>query len=269
MSELYVFGTGNAQAKRCYNTCFAIKNSNEYFVTDGGGGNTILRILDDCGIPLCRIHNIFVTHIHTDHILGVIWLIRAIGQNMCAETGGEYQGNLTVYGCKEVLALLRFMCEQMLPKRVVKLFDDRIIFQKVKDASSYNIIGLPVTFFNTGSEKAKQFGFVLTTQDGKRVCFAGDEPLREQNYHYAERADWLLHEAFCCYADKDIFNPYKKSHSTAKDACEKAEKLKVKNLVLWHTEDSNLAERRKRYSAEKGSFSGELYIPIDGSRIKL
>ena len=47
MEELYVFGTGNAQATRCYNTCFAIKDGDEYFMVDAGGGNGILRILED------------------------------------------------------------------------------------------------------------------------------------------------------------------------------------------------------------------------------
>ena len=31
MEELYVFGTGNAQATHCYNTCFAIKDGDEFF----------------------------------------------------------------------------------------------------------------------------------------------------------------------------------------------------------------------------------------------
>ena len=44
------------------------------------------------------------------------------------------------------------------------------------------------------------------------------------------------------------FHPYEKSHSTAKDACQTAEKLGVKNLVLYHTEDKNLARRRELYT---------------------
>ena len=50
MEELYVFGTGNAQATRCYNTCFAIKDGDEYFMVDAGGGNGILRILEDMDV---------------------------------------------------------------------------------------------------------------------------------------------------------------------------------------------------------------------------
>ena len=45
MEELYVFGTGNAQATRCYNTCFAIKDGDEFFMVDAGGGNGILGIM--------------------------------------------------------------------------------------------------------------------------------------------------------------------------------------------------------------------------------
>ena len=43
MEELYVFGTGNAQATHCYNTCFAIKDGNEFFMVDAGGGQWHFR----------------------------------------------------------------------------------------------------------------------------------------------------------------------------------------------------------------------------------
>ena len=34
------------------------------------------------------------------------------------------------------------------------------------------------------------------------------------------------------YSQRDVFDPYEKHHSTVKDACELAEKLNVKNLLL-------------------------------------
>ena len=55
MEKLYVFGTGNAQATRCYNTCFAIRDEDEYFMVDAGGGNGILRVLEDMDVDLCHI----------------------------------------------------------------------------------------------------------------------------------------------------------------------------------------------------------------------
>ncbi|MBR2812108.1 MAG: MBL fold metallo-hydrolase, partial [Solobacterium sp.] len=77
-------------------------------------------------------------------------------------------------------------------------------------------------------------------------------------------------EAFCLYSQKDIFDPYEKHHSTVKDACLLAEKLQVRNLLLYHTEDRNLAERKKLYM-EEGSryYTGNLLIPDDLETIQL
>ena len=77
-------------------------------------------------------------------------------------------------------------------------------------------------------------------------------------------SDWLLHEAFCVYGERDIFKPYEKHHSTVKDACELAEHLKIPNLVLWHTEDKNMLHRQEKYMKEgKQYYTGTLYIPED------
>ena len=81
---------------------------------------------------------------------------------------------------------------------------------------------------------------------------------------YAKNSKWLLHEAFCLYSEADIFNPYKKHHSTVKDACEHAEQLNIENLLLYHTEDKNIKNRRELYLAEgKKYYKGNLCIPDD------
>ena len=94
MERLIVLGTGNAQAIHCYNTCYAMQKGKEYFLVDAGGGNGILSQLDKAGIPLESIHNIFVTHAHNDHILGMVWMIRMIAQHM---KQGQYEGEATIY----------------------------------------------------------------------------------------------------------------------------------------------------------------------------
>ncbi len=40
----------------------------------------ILTQLEKMNIPVTEIHDIFLTHEHTDHLLGMIWMIRVIGQ---------------------------------------------------------------------------------------------------------------------------------------------------------------------------------------------
>ncbi|MDD6291426.1 MAG: MBL fold metallo-hydrolase, partial [Lachnospiraceae bacterium] len=56
MEELYVIGTGNAMVTRCYNTCYALRKGEEFFLVDCGGGNTIMKKLEDMQIPLAHIH---------------------------------------------------------------------------------------------------------------------------------------------------------------------------------------------------------------------
>ena len=87
--ELIVLGTGHAVVTKCYNTCFAIKNDEGYFMVDTGGGSGILVQLEKAGISLLDIHHLFLTHGHTDHLTGLIWLVRLIAAMM---NGGKYQG---------------------------------------------------------------------------------------------------------------------------------------------------------------------------------
>ena len=80
--KLTILGTGNAKVTKCYNTCFALNEDKEYFMIDGGGGNTILKQLEDAGISWKEISTIFVTHKHIDHLLGIIWMLRMYCQGM-------------------------------------------------------------------------------------------------------------------------------------------------------------------------------------------
>ncbi len=79
-----------------------------------------------------------------------------------------------------------------------------------------------------------------------------------------------MHEAFCLCSDAEIFDPYEKHHSTVKDACITAQRLGVKNLLLYHTEDSDLPHRKERYTAEgRQYYSGNLFVPDDFETIIL
>lgn len=267
MKELIVLGTGNAQATHCYNTCFALKEESEYLLVDAGGGNGILAALEKANIQLEQIHHIFVTHAHSDHILGMVWMVRMIATRM---NQGKYQGNLTIYCHKEMEETIKTLSKLTVDKKFTKHFDERILFRIVEDGETVSIMKNTFTFFDIQSTKEKQFGCTMLTKEGVKVVFPGDEPLRDHLLPYAKDADWLLHEAFCLYQQRDIFKPYEKHHSTVKDVCELAEQLHIPNLVLWHTEDKCINERKIRYTAEgKEYYTGQLLVPEDGEIICL
>lgn len=261
MEKIIILGTGNAAVTKCYNTCFAIQNKEEYFLVDAGGGNGILTQLEKAQIKVTDIHHMFVSHEHTDHVLGVVWMIRMIGTAM---NKGEYQGNLNIYCHEELVDTIVTISRLTVAKKFFRFVGDRILLIPVNDKEVVSVMGYDVQFFDICSEKTKQYGFTMKLENGKKFTFIGDEYYRECEYEYALEADWLLHEAFCLYGDRDIFKPYEKYHATVKDACENATKLNVKNLILYHTEDKNLARRKELYTAEaKEYFSGNVFVPDD------
>jgi len=181
---------------------------------------------------------------------------------------GKYQGDLRIYTHSELVEGIRQMCRITLGEKITNLFGERIHFIPVESGQKESILGTEITFFDLHSKKMKQFGFVMSRQDGLRLAFCGDEPLSEANVALIEKSDWMMHEAFCLYAERDIFKPYEKSHSTVKDACELAEQLGIKNLILYHTEDTHMAQRKTLYVKEgQQYYTGNLLVPDDKEEI--
>lgn len=267
MEQLIVLGTGHATVKNCFNTCFALKKDNEYLLVDGGGGNRILTQLEKANIPLTNIHHLFVSHAHTDHILGVIWIVRMIGSLIKAK---QYQGSFHIYGHNEVITAIQAICQLTLQAPLTALFNNKIIFQIVTDGEKATILNHELTFFDIQSTKMKQFGFTFMNTNQEKIVFTGDEPYNKACFKYVQNADWLFHEAFCLDQDKEIYHPYEKHHSTAKDAAQLASSLQTKHLVLWHTEEDHLTERQALYTNEaKLYFKGDIYVPDDLAVISL
>lgn len=265
--EIVFLGTGNAAVTEIYNTCFALLDNKECFLVDAGGGNTILSRLKKAGIALGDIKNIFITHKHIDHILGAVWLVRMIAQNM---DKGKISGRVNIYGHEEVTALLEDICRKLLQKKQTSRIGEDILLHTVEDGDSVRILGRKVTFFDIHSTKAKQFGFAMELDGGGRLCCCGDEPLNENNLDYARGCTWLLHEAFCLEEDADSFKPFEKAHTTAKRAAATAREMGVENLVLYHSEDSTIERRKSLYTAEaKTEFAGAVYVPEDMERLHL
>lgn len=268
MEQLYVFGTGNAAVTRCYNTCFALQNpEKQFFMVDAGGGNGILRILEDMDVDVSNIHHIFITHEHTDHLLGIVWLIRVIATRM---RNGAYEGDLDIYCHEDLPETISTICRLTLQGKFFKMIGERIHLVPVHDGQNVQILNYPVTFFDIHSTKAKQYGFTTLLENGRRFTCCGDEPFSPGCAGYVKGSHWLTHEAFCLYSQRDAFKPYEKHHSTVKDACQLAENLEIKNLVLWHTEDKNISQRQELYMEEgRPYFSGRLFVPEDETVIAL
>lgn len=253
-----MLGTGNATVTQCYNTCFVLQTSTTRLLVDAGGGNGVLGQLKKVGISIADIHHLFVTHAHTDHVLGVVWVVRMVAQ--CK----GYEGKLHVYSHDKVIHVVTTIIDMILAKKQLAKVAERVVFHELKDGDAFEVGDMRLTCFDIHSTKEKQFGFRAELPNRLVLACLGDEPYNSLNRPYVENVDWMMCEAFCLYADRDIFKPYEKCHSTALDAGKLAAELGVKNLVLYHTEEKTLATRRETYTKEAAeNFKGKIVVPDD------
>ena len=272
-NQITMLGTGNATVSQIYNTCFLLQTSSTLMLVDAGGGNGILSQLKKVNVQISDIHHLFVTHAHTDHVLGVIWVIRMVAQ--CK----GYEGLLHVYGNDKVMKVIKTIIDMILAKKQLAKVAERVVFHQLEDGDCFEVGGMKLECFDIQSTKEKQFGFRAelpssssSDESDKPLVLAclGDEPYNEQNRRYIVGADWMMCEAFCLYADRDTFKPYEKCHSTALDAGKLAEELGVKNLILYHTEEKTLANRKENYTREAAeNFKGRIFVPDDLEVIEL
>ena len=269
-TQITMLGTGSATVSQIYNTCFLLKTPSTLMLVDAGGGNGILSQLKKVNVQISDIHHLFVTHAHTDHVLGVIWVIRMVAQ--CK----GYEGLLHVYGNDKVMKVIKTIIDMILAKKQLAKVAERVVFHQLEDGDCFEVGDMKLECFDIQSTKEKQFGFRAelpsSDESGKPLVLAclGDEPYNELNRRYIVGADWMMCEAFCLYADRDTFKPYEKCHSTALDAGKLAEELGVKNLILYHTEEKTLANRKENYTREAAeNFKGRIFVPDDLEVIEL
>lgn len=269
-TQITMLGTGNATVSQIYNTCFVLQTPSTLMLVDAGGGNGILAQLKKVNVQISDIHHLFVTHAHTDHVLGVIWVIRMVAQ--CK----GYEGLLHVYGNDKVIKVIKTIIDMILAKKQLAKVAERVVFHQLEDGDCFEVGDMKLECFDIQSTKEKQFGFRAelpsSDESDKPLVLAclGDEPYNEQNRRYIVGADWMMCEAFCLYADRDMFKPYEKCHSTALDAGKLAEELGVKNLILYHTEEKTLANRKENYTREAAeNFKGRIFVPDDLEVIEL
>lgn len=269
-TQITMLGTGNATVSQIYNTCFVLQTPSTLMLVDAGGGNGILSQLKKVNVQISDIHHLFVTHAHTDHVLGVIWVIRMVAQ--CK----GYEGLLHVYGNDKVMKVIKTIIDMILAKKQLAKVAERVVFHQLEDGDCFEVGDMKLECFDIQSTKEKQFGFRAelpsSDESDKPLVLAclGDEPYNEQNRRYIVGADWMMCEAFCLYADRDTFKPYEKCHSTALDAGKLAEELGVKNLILYHTEEKTLANRKENYTREAAeNFKGRIFVPDDLEVIEL
>ena len=265
MEKIIMLGTGNGGTLNLYNTCFVIQNDNGNFLVDTGGSIEIVKRLKMVNIDLKDMKHIFISHSHTDHILGIIWMFKKLGR---ASINGEINTKINIYCNNVVYESIIGVSKYILPEKLINGVLDVIDFHILEDNDSLEINGIQYTFFDINARGTKQFGFECVL-DGKRLVFLGDETLNKKLYDRVMGADYVMHEAFCLDSEESIFGAYEKNHSTVKSVCMEMNELNIQNLILYHTEDTH-KNKKELYTAEaKEYFDNGIIVPEDMEEIIL
>ena len=263
--KLYVLGTGHATVIYNYNTCFCLENNGKHLLVDGGGGKQVLTQLAKLNLDVNKIDYAFISHNHTDHLLGMVWIVRTAAQSYLR---GYRTTPLTIYGSKECLDALTTFAKITLGKHwEVAIQNNIILLETISNRDTRNIIDLEFEFFDTKAEDMPQMAFCIPSI---KFAFCGDVPLDAGYYNKFNGYNYICIEAFCTENKREQNALPLKKHYTALQAAKVAKSLNCKNTILWHGEDNVDGRRKEVYIKEAQQvFDGNILVPEDLDIIEL
>lgn len=155
------------------------------------------------------------------------------------------------------------------PDKLQKVLNENVLIHILYDGEIVNVAGENITFFDVHAKGNLLYGFETVLNNGAKLIFLGDETCNPMLYDKLKGADYVMHEAFCLDNEENIPKVVKEHHATVKSVCQTMEPFGIKNLIIYHTEDSH--ENKKELYTKEASmyFSRNVIIPDDLETIEL
>ncbi|MGV3709267.1 MAG: ribonuclease Z [Gemmatimonas sp.] len=281
-------------------TSIAVHREGETLLFDCGEGTQ--RQMMRYGVSFA-VNNLFFTHTHSDHILGLTGLLRTM----------QLQGRtepMQIWGPKHSAKTLR-QCITLggeritFPVEVTELADGQSVAR-----DDYHVRSFPVAHRGTSAVgyalvehdrlgrfdpvKAREMGIPegplwgqihrglpVTLADGtvvdpsmlvggarrgRKVVFTGDTRPCPGTVEAAHDADVLIHEA--TFADDEAARAVETGHSTAREAAEVAREAKARRLVLTHI-SARYTREAPELEAQAREVFARVQIARDGLELKV
>ncbi|CCV13092.1 MBL fold metallo-hydrolase [Mesorhizobium sp. STM 4661] len=243
-------------------------------VVDCGLGVT--RGLVDAGINLKTLDLIFITHLHSDHVLELGPLIHT------AWTAG-LANQVSVYGPSGTADYWRHFCQAMEFDIDIRIVDEGrpdirelVSVAEFGEGAVLEESGLKVTALRVDHPPVTDCFALRFEHDGKSVVFSSDTAFFPPLADFARGADILVHEAMLEQGIERLVvrtangarlrEHLLASHSFAEEAGRIASDAGVKRLVLNHlipADDPEIGEA-DWIAAVRKTWSGDLTIARDG-----
>jgi ribonuclease Z len=265
--QVTLLGTGTPTPRPgSFSASTLVEAGPERLIFDLGRGSSI-RLFQK-KIPLGSITAHFITHLHSDHVVGLpdIWLTGWLGTPY-----GSRKSPMVIYGPKGTVAMTENLTRAFSEDIRIRIDDENyppegIAFaaKDIEPGLVYEHNGVKVTAIevNHGEKIKPSFGYTIE-YDGKKVVLSGDTKPDARVERAAEGADLLIHEV--AVIDPALLKDYPnyraiEDHHTSPEAAGKIfagarPKLAVYSHIVFATvkpvqdmpEDALIARTRTTY----------------------
>ena len=187
-----------------------VEAGSEKLLFDLGRGSTMQ--LYKLKIPLGAITANFITHMHSDHLVGLpdMWLT-----GWLATPWASRKGPMKLYGPKGTVAMTENLTRAFADDIRIRIDDEHLdpaaiafAAKDIEPGRVYDSNGVKVTAIevNHGDKIKPSFGYVIE-YDGHKVALSGDTKYDERIARAAEGADLLIHEVAVIEPELLVRNP--------------------------------------------------------------
>ena len=275
-TKLFILGTGtpNPNPERMGSSYLVLANDEPYLFDYGTG--VIRRIAafspswggEYQALEVENLKYAFLTHIHSDHTLGLADLI------ITPWIMGRSEP-LKIFGPKGAKNMHTNIIKAYQPDIDYRIYGTqpqnstgyKVIFNELKDKFVYQDENIKVTaFLNDHGDLQESYGFLIETKD-KKILISGDTAMSKNLISYGENLDYLIHEI---YSQKGFNNKtpdwqkYHQAHHTSpKEVAAIAKLLQPKSLILshilfWGSSEQEILDEVKTF------YSGKIIVAEDG-----
>ncbi len=225
------------------------------------GRGAVIR-LEQAGVRPEEIDGLFLTHLHSDHVVGIpdLWLTAWFqGRQTPLKLWGPNGARSMAEHLGEAFAFdIGSRSAHGLPRAGANIDVHEVESDKV-----YEVGPLRVTAFEVDHGPVKPALGYRVDYAGHSVVISGDTNFSESLVNHAKRADCLIHSAWSANA-KDDTVPAKRSIATAEDAARVFSGVTAKLGVIYHYYDKEgLGE------AVRAGYNGQFVVGQDLMRIEI
>ena len=276
MMELTLLGTGcpKVDYKR-FGPANLISTKMTNILVDCGSG--ITQRLDQINISTANIDALFLTHLHSDHVVDLYQLIISSWHSYRTKPWKVYGPK----GTKKFVSKIMNAWQEERTQRInyenrfsTKAFN--IIVKEFSTSGTFNIKDLKIKYFEVDHRPVPfAYGFCFL-KDNKKLTISGDTRPCENIMKFGQLSDVLLHEVFIedeiketnkMRTSKTLHN-VKDYHTPSSMVGKVASLTRCKKLVLTHLVPTKFNERKLK-KIVKNDFGKDPIIGKDLLKIKI